>query len=159
MVTEAVAEMRSDDLIKIVVDLPAGAAASAEVLWGAAIDERRYELRSVPIWAYGLAFEDIVEAAVGPDGRNHLSALVRRSGLLTVRVAGPDAPREMFMRLRDVLAQHAVAAEHYSASYSAFAIAPVEFERVLPIVDGAEQSGQLFVEVANEEGGDSGIPL
>jgi hypothetical protein len=56
-----------------------------------------------------------------------------------------------FDRLRDTLKQHAIATERYTSKYAAFAMEPEGFSSVLTAVDKAEQSGAIFVEVANDQ--------
>ena len=96
---EARSALEKRGFTKVVVDLPVGDQATAEVLWGFALGAHRYQLRSVPIWAYGLAFEDVVEGKIEADTRVHFTKVRQRSGLLTVRIAGPDAPQGVLAEL------------------------------------------------------------
>jgi hypothetical protein len=139
-----------DSLRKLVVELPENDQASAEVLWGRALGGDQYQLRSVPIWAYGLAFDDVVEAKVQSDERYHITRVVKDSGLLTVRIAGPDALRSFFEDLIKAFASRAVATEHFSKVYSAFAMASADYAALLPLAENAEKTGLIFIEVANE---------
>jgi hypothetical protein len=138
-------------LEKLVVDLPENDQATAELLWGLSLGEGVFKLQNVPIWAYGLAFDDIVEAVLRNDGRFHYTRIRHRSGLLTVRIAGPDAPQSEFEELANSLAARAVAAERFSDVYVAFAIAADDYNALLSIVENAEKTGLIFAEVANDE--------
>ena len=138
-------------LEKIVVDLPKDAPATAELLWAAIVGENRFRLENVPIWAYGLAFEDVVEGRTDADGRTHYTQVLQRSGLLTVRIAGPDAPAPFFRRIVEKVAEHSVATEHYSSTYSAFAMTRQKFDEIATTIDEAEETGLIFVEIANGE--------
>jgi uncharacterized protein DUF4265 len=138
---------------KIVVDLPPGmgTGTTAETLWGKEVGPNEYELENIPVWAYGLAFGDVVAANVADDGRRHFEKLLRKSGLLTVRAAGPDADRQTFSELCDMLQHRAVATERFSSSYVAFAMEPPDFSAVEPAIDDAERSGAIYVEIANDD--------
>lgn len=136
---------------KIVIDLPPGVASTAELLWGKSVGPDQYELENVPIWAYGLAYGDIIETRRGADGRRHFERVLKPSGLLTVRAAGPTADREKFSELIELLQRHAVATERYSASYAAFAMEPAAFAEIEPIVDDAARGDDIHVEVANDD--------
>ncbi|HEY0381453.1 MAG TPA: DUF4265 domain-containing protein [Candidatus Elarobacter sp.] len=114
-------------LEKLVVDLPENDQGAAELLWALSLGEGVFKLQNVPIWAYGLAFDDIVEAVLQNDERFHYTRIRHRSGLLTVRIAGPEAPRSEFEELTNSLAARAVAAEHFSDVYVAFAIAADDY--------------------------------
>lgn len=135
---------------KIVIDLPTDAHAAAELLWAKDLGHGKFELQSVPVWAYGLAFEDIIEASTADDGRLHFVRLDTPSGLLTVRAAGPHANPESFARLRALLAAASEVAERFSDTYSAFALRPEAYRSIESAIDDAERSGEITVEIANE---------
>jgi hypothetical protein len=136
---------------KVVVDLAPGEPSTAELLWARKVGDDQYELENVPIWAYGLALGDVVEAPILDDQRRHFKKLLRRSGLLTVRAAGPDSDREVLGRLYDVLKRNAVATERFSPSYAAFAMEPAVFAQLEKVVNEAERAGPIVVEIANED--------
>jgi hypothetical protein len=137
---------------KIVIDLPPGELkTTAESVWGKRVGDDRYELENVPVWAYGLAYGDVVEANTGEDGRKHFRKLLSKGGLLTVRAAGPEADQDTFNKLYEELKRHAVAYERFSPSYAAFAMDPGAFAKVERTIDDAERSGAIHVEIANDE--------
>lgn len=138
-------------LEKIVIDLPPGQEASAETIWGIAIGEDRYQLDNVPVWAYGLAYRDVVRTALGQDGRRHYKKVTQKSGLLTIRAAGPDADQAVFRQLCEMLEKNAVASERFSTTYCAFAMEPQRFAALGPEVERAEDTRTIFVEVANDD--------
>ena len=135
---------------KLVVDLPAGSQASAELLWGEPTGPAQYQLKSVPVWSYGLGYEDVVEATLRDDGRLHVNRVVKPSGFLTVRAAGPEADKAVLGRLFDALQKAAVAVELLSPSYGAFAMEADAFSAIEPLIDEAERTGKIFVQVAND---------
>jgi hypothetical protein len=134
----------------MVIDPEAGQTERTEVVWIESVGPGRYRLMNVPVWAYGLAFEDIVEAKEGDDDRKHFVRVLEPSGLLTVRSAGPHADESQFRKLCEILQSRAVATEQFSPNYYAFAMEPEAFPDLEPIIDEAEASGTIFVEVANE---------
>jgi hypothetical protein len=138
-------------MIKLVIDLPAGHSPTAEQLWAHKIDDVHFRIANVPIWPYGIAYEDIVEARTEPDGRLHFIRVTEPSGLLTLRVAGPQADAARFERLIGKLQEAAVATERYSKSYAAFAIKPERYEQLRDLLGAAESDGTIYVEVANLE--------
>lgn len=138
-----------DDMEKLVVDLSDDDPVAAEVLWGKPLDETQYELRSVPVLAYGLAFGDIVEAVLSDDGRKRFLRLVRPGGLLTVRAAGAGADRERFAELRRTLASVSEATQHVSDTYSAFSLTPETYKISKTAIDDAEAGDTITVEIAN----------
>ena len=136
---------------KIVVDLPPGEPTAAELVWGKLVGDNRYEIENVPIWVYGLAYGDVVEADTREDGRKHFKKVLNKGGLLTVRAAGPNADKEVFDGLCEMLQRHAVATERFSPSYVAFAMEPTAFAQVESAIAQAERSGRIYIEVANDE--------
>jgi hypothetical protein len=136
---------------KIIVDCPPGEPTTAELLWGKSVGDGRYEIENVPVWAYGLAYGDVVEADTREDGRKHFKKLINKGGLLTVRAAGPRADKEAFNALCEMLQRHAVATERYSPSYAAFAMEPAAFAEVETAIAEAERSAGIHVEIANDE--------
>jgi Domain of unknown function (DUF4265) len=136
---------------QIVVDLPSGEPATAELLWARRLRDGAYELENVPVWAYGLAYQDVIHAETGDDGRKHFTKLVQKSGLLTVHAAGPDANKEVFESLLQELEVNAVATERYTRSYAAFAMEPQAFSKMERRIDGLERTEPIFVEIANDD--------
>lgn len=141
----------NESLTKVVIDLPPGDLASAETLWCAEIAPGRYQLLNVPLWAYGLAYEDVIEAEMAEDQRLHYVRLAQRSGLLTVRVAGPDADPASYERLISVLQRRASATERYDSTYCAFAMSQESLGGCEEEIDAAEREGMIQVEIANED--------
>ena len=139
------------ELVQIVVDLPEGSEATAETLWSRRITSNRFRLLNVPVWAYGLAYEDIVEGVLDEDQRIHFVRLFARSGLFTVRAAGPNANPDAFSSLVDTLKGRSVAVEAVSDSYVAFAMERESYDDCQSIIDQAEAGGAIFVEVANDD--------
>lgn len=105
---------------KIIVDLPPGEPTTAELVWGKLVGDNRYEIANVPIWVFGLAYGDVVEADTREDGRRHFKKVLDKGGLLTVRAAGPGADRDVFDRLCEKLQRHAVATERFSPQLRCF---------------------------------------
>jgi hypothetical protein len=134
-----------------VVDLPPGSPASAELLWGKEVAPGQYEIENVPIWAYGIAYGDVVSTIAGDDDRIHFSKVLRKGGLLTVRAAGPSADREVFSQLCETMQHRAVATGRYSPSYCAFAMDPQTFRELESRIDDMALAGNIEVEIANDE--------
>ena len=136
---------------KMAIDVPAGQDTSTEVVWTESVGPGRYRLKNVPLGAYGLAYEDIVEAKSGDDDRKHFVRVLEKSGLLTVRAAGPKADPSRFGKLCEMLQSRAVATEKFSPTYWAFAMGRASFLELEEAIDEAEDDETIFVEVANDD--------
>jgi hypothetical protein len=81
-------------LTKILVDLPNHWAIGGESMWARPLGSDLYELRNVPVHAYGLNFLDVVEALpsihIGV-GKPVVCRVVERGGHQTLRVMFNDA--------------------------------------------------------------------
>jgi len=135
-------------LVKIVIDLPPESGSSAETLW-ARPTEGVFRLQNVPVWAYGVAFEDDVFAETGSDDRLHFVGLARAGGLLTVRVAGPDADTSKLNELLKAIGQIAVVRENFSECYAVFAVERERKREIDLLVESFDDDDQIFVEFAN----------
>lgn len=79
-------------LTKILVDLPNHWAIGIESMWARPLGADLYELRNVPVHAYGLNFLDVVEALPSPQvGKPVVCRVVERGGHRTLRVMFNDA--------------------------------------------------------------------
>jgi hypothetical protein len=137
---------------KLVVALAKSNTMSAETLW--VTSERGhpglFKLDNVPVFAYGLALDDIVRAEKREDGRWHFLDVAKRSAFLTVRIAGLKADASRFEAVISLLKPVAIASESYGERYTAYAMRPESFEKVDKAIDAQEQPDVLMVEIANE---------
>ena len=84
-----------EQLTKVVVDLPNHWAVGGEGMWAKSLGDDLYEIRSVPFYAYGLSFGDVVRAVQpAPDKKPVVSELVRSGGHRTLRVSFSDSVAE-----------------------------------------------------------------
>jgi hypothetical protein len=137
---------------KLVVALPESKTMSAETLWvtSEAGHPGLFKLDNVPVFAYGLALDDIVRAEKREDDRWHFLEVAKPSGLLTVRVAGLKADASRFEALLNLLKPVSIASESYGERYIAYAVKPESFEKIDKALEELEQPNILIVEIAND---------
>lgn len=79
--------MNTDDLVKVLVDLPNHWATTGESMWAKPIGGDLYELHNSPFSAYDLNYLDVVFAvAHNPEHKPKVIRVERRSGNRTLRV-------------------------------------------------------------------------
>ena len=71
---------------------------ATETLWAEPVDGKRYRLKNVPFYAYGVSYDDTVTAAETDDGRV-VQAVSERSGHSTYRIFVSNA--ETLQRFSD----------------------------------------------------------
>jgi hypothetical protein len=73
-----------DDLVKVQLQSPDG---RIETLWARPLGDHLFALDNTPLLAYGLSWQDVIEArAHTPDGFPEFVRVARKSGHRTVRV-------------------------------------------------------------------------
>ena len=114
---DALDDEDDDGLVQLRVELPHHPFASVDTLWAEAITDAKpkgcYLVRSIPRYAFGLSWGDIVSTIPGKDGESRLvHAVVRRGGHETVRVTFLHrVPRPRRLELLDELADLGVSYE------------------------------------------------
>jgi hypothetical protein len=130
-------------LTKIHVELPNHwAACGMETLWARKVEGDLYVLESVPFFAYGLAYRDVVRVRATPIVRE----VVRRSGHTTLRVVfrRDGEPRERRLRL---LSELGVSFESWDDSFFALDVAPnADVDAVLDRLEWLEKRDILGFE-------------
>jgi hypothetical protein len=63
-----------------------------ETLWAEAVGPNLYRLDNSPFWAYGVSWQDVVEAHPDHDGMLRMTRVAEKSGHRTVRVIFEDDP-------------------------------------------------------------------
>ena len=80
--------MASDDpTAKIALRGPDG---EVETLWAFDLGGGHYRLDNTPWYAYGISWQDVVEARLDPDGQLQLVKVVSKSGNRTVRITAEE---------------------------------------------------------------------
>lgn len=74
-----------------------------ESLWATRVGPHEYRLDNSPWFAYGVSWEDVVEAQPAPDGTLAVVGVVRRSGRRTIRVFFSESNAEQ-SRIDEILA-------------------------------------------------------
>jgi len=83
---------QDEQLCKVLVELPNHWATNGESMWAKPLGEDLYEIRNIPLYAYGLNLLDVVRAIEpAPDKKAIVTEVVRRSGHRTVRAIFPDS--------------------------------------------------------------------
>lgn len=144
-------ETETEDLTKIVVDLPNHWATGGESMWALSLGDDLFGVRNVPFYAYGLNFGDVVRAVEpSPDKKPVALELVMASGHQTLRVsiadaiAEPERP-ELLRRLN----QHSAYFEGANASYYSIDVEPEgDYAAVRAQLDEWETSGLLEYETS-----------
>jgi hypothetical protein len=81
-----------ESLTKVLVDLPNHWASGSESMWARPLGSDLYELRNVPVHAYGLNFLDVVEAVPSSSvDKPVVCRVVERGGHRTLRVMFAEA--------------------------------------------------------------------
>lgn len=82
------------------LDHPAGY--GGESLWADHLMEDLYEVRNIPVFAYGVNFRDVVRVEKDEDGTRQVKDVVRRSSYHTIRIFFIDGKtsEENFSRLK-----------------------------------------------------------
>jgi hypothetical protein len=57
-----------------------------ETIWAEPVEPDRYRLDNSPFFAYGVSWNDVVEALPAPSGQLRMTRVVRKAGHRTVRV-------------------------------------------------------------------------
>jgi Domain of unknown function (DUF4265) len=63
---------------------------NTETLWATPVGGDRYRLENSPFFAYGVSWQDVVEARAGEDGVLDYVRRIEKSGNRTIRVIFPD---------------------------------------------------------------------
>jgi hypothetical protein len=76
------------DLVKVLFHLEPGdgRGSATETLWAERIDHRRFRLRNVPFFVFGVSVEDVVLARTSEDGVIEFEAVSIHSGHSTYRI-------------------------------------------------------------------------
>lgn len=108
-------------LTSVFVELPNHwAEHRTETLWARRVGDDLYELESIPFFAYGLSYRDVVRATPV------VEEVVRPSGHTTVRVVfrRDDEPRERRLALLAELSLMKISYESWGDSFFALDVAP-----------------------------------
>jgi hypothetical protein len=76
------------DVVKVLFHLESegGRRPATETLWAERIDQRRFRLRNVPFFVFGVSVEDVVLAQTSEDGVIEFEAVLIHSGHSTYRI-------------------------------------------------------------------------
>jgi len=82
------AVIKYEDIVKVRHCDPGGA--HTETLWARQMDTNLYQLENSPFFAYGVSWQDVIEARLGDDHVLEYVRCVKKSGNRTVRVIFQD---------------------------------------------------------------------
>lgn len=77
--------MKTNNLVKILFELPDGSRVGAESLWAEKVADGKYRLNNSPLYAYGYSYQDIV-STIEREGALVAQAPVIRGGHSTYRI-------------------------------------------------------------------------
>ena len=117
---------------------------NVETLWAERVGPDRYRIDNSPFWAYGVSWQDVVEAQPDPDGMLRFCRVVEKSGHRTLRIflKPPADQSENSQSILDGLNAIGATYEGMNPSYLSVDLAPdVPLE---PIVEYLVASGQQW---------------
>ena len=116
----------AEGMVKVGLRAPGG---EFETMWATPVGENRYRLENSPFFAYGVSWQDVVEAVPEPDNESELPvmvAVVTKGGHRTVRlilVPGVDADPDQ-AKVLDALIALGCTYEGYNPRYFSLDLAP-----------------------------------
>jgi hypothetical protein len=97
---------KHEGMVKVRLCDPGGA--NTETLWASPIETNLYQLENSPFFAYGVSWQDVIEARLGDDQVLEYVRCVKKSGNRTVRIIFQDyrstdpGAEEVLMGLRNL---------------------------------------------------------
>jgi len=143
----------SDNLVKVLVEIPNHWAKSGESIWAKPLASDLYEIHNTPFYAYGLNYLDVVHAkSDDPKKKPVVTRLERRSGRRTLRVLFEDfVERSQRLLILKRLDQHGVTWEGSEYRLFALDIPPDgNYQAVCDLLWAWEQDGLLQYETCEE---------
>ena len=144
---------------KIVVDLDSDAPATVETLWAKEIEPGKFEIRNVPVLAYGVNYGDLVEAVLESDDRYHFTRVVSRGKHSTYRIYLNDDGEQSratwkVKGLQDEMQRVAFASERYSDRLLAIDAADAnQRETLLNLLEEAREGFWIYEEGTTSQDG------
>ncbi len=141
-----------NELVKVLIELPADEDPSAERLWALPLGADRYEIRNVPWYAYCVNWGDIVRCdGLSEEGLPIIQDVVELGGHRTLRIifnaqAMPeDDQMEILDRLSAMHAHH----ERHSANFVGIDVEPeADYEAVFALLADQTDAQNLIFEEA-----------
>jgi hypothetical protein len=112
-----------------------------ETLWAVPLGGDLYRLDNSPFWAYGVSWNDVVEAVPDSDGMLRMKRVVEKAGHRTIRILLPrdevseDEAKAVLQRLKELGASY----EGMNPAYIVVDIPPVV--EISPIEDSLTERG------------------
>jgi hypothetical protein len=118
--------MSDENLVKLHIDLPNHWAIGGESMWATPLENDLYQLENVPFFAYGLNFQDIVNATSNSDDLiPEIRFVVTPSGHRTYRIMfDKEVPRDKQVELLESLEVHGATYERANGKDVAIDIKP-----------------------------------
>lgn len=142
---------------KIHIELPNHWWFKGESMWAGNLGDNLYEIRNIPLCAYGLNYRDVVRASADAAGlKPEIRDVVRRSGHRTLRASFADARMPMDRQDTYVQAIEAIGAlvERATPTFICVDIPPeASYAQVREYLEQLEAAGALSYETCEE-----GIP-
>lgn len=142
----------NEEKIKIRVDLPRHSEVSGESLWADIVKDNYYEIKNIPVFAYGINYMDVVEVVDNSDGVKEVLRVVKRSGHQTVRIRFIDkkTEEENYQRLLNIKGE-GVGSEKWNSNMYALNVTPErDYDKFLDELDLLERQKILEYEAAGE---------
>lgn len=131
-------------LVKVIFELEPGAwhGSATETLWAERVDERRFRIRNVPFFVFGIAFEDVIFANA-VEGIFKFEAVSIRGGHSTYRIiVKPDTSTESIQDKWKQLEQLGCTYEQGSGYLRAIDVPPAsDIHEVYKVLDEGEREG------------------
>jgi hypothetical protein len=138
-----------EKMVKIHIDLPNHRRINGESMWALPLGADRYQVKNVPFFAYGLNFDDTVEAiAPEPGTKPEIRRIVEPGGHRTIRVSfEAQTPREQRGPLLEQLNAHKASFENANGTLYAIDVEPEgDYDAVREQLDDWQREGLLDYE-------------
>lgn len=132
------------DLVKVLFQLEAGAwhGSATETLWAERVGERRFRLRNVPFFAFGVALEDVVSATMS-EGFFEFEEVSLRGGHSTYRIiTKANAADAAFQRMWRQMEQLGCTYEQGPGHLRAIDVLPqADIHKIYEFLEDGERDG------------------
>ncbi len=143
-----------EKLTKIHIPLPNHWATGGESLWALPLGNNNYQIKNIPFYAYGLNYDDIVEA-LPPDTNSKpiIKKLLKQNGHITIRVIflGDIVKQDAINMMDEITADKGSGYEGISTKYFAIDIEPDgNYDSILDKLDKLESKEIISYETCEQ---------
>lgn len=125
---------------------------AGESLWADQISKNIYQIKNIPIFAYGINFDDRVRVEEDEEGILQVTEVVKQSDHRTVRVLFLDnkSGEENYARLKEWKGK-GIGSEQWNDTLYSLNVTPArDYEKFLDVLDIYEEQGLIAFELTGE---------